>query len=255
MRVLLPPSETKRSGGGSVFSWGALSFDEALGETRRTVANALERLSADPVAAAKALKLGARSVGELTHNLQLASAPGMPAIERFTGVLFDALDVATLEAGARGWIDGHVLVQSALFGLVAASDDIPQYRLSASSSLKEAPLKASWKAAHRAIDWESFGWTLDLRSHDYAALAPVPEKLGSALAVAQRGEHGQVRALNHFNKAAKGDLVRRLAISRAQLTGTKDFCEWADSEGLEVIVAEQTLTLITELGAPALQSR
>lgn len=45
MRVLLPPSETKRVGGAGLFNPAALYGDAALGATRATVRNAVVALS------------------------------------------------------------------------------------------------------------------------------------------------------------------------------------------------------------------
>ncbi len=264
MHIILPPSETKRSGGGSVFSAAALSHGGELSAARMRVRDALVALSGDEDAAAKALKLGVKNRGELAHNLALAALgegpaaspapPAMPVIERYTGVLYDALDAMSLDAGARTWLDGHVSVQSALFGLVGAGEQIPAYRLSASSRLPElgAPLKRVWGEAHAALDWASFGWVLDLRSNDYAALAPLPADRGLRLHVAQRSANGEVRALNHFNKAAKGDLVRRLAVDLAEIDGPEALLEWAAGAGIELApgACEGELTLLTELGAP-----
>lgn len=257
MRVLLPPSETKRSGGVGVFAPEVLAFQTPLGSARARVRKALEALCADEVAALRALKLGAKNRGELTHNLVLASSGVMPAIERYTGVLYDALDVTTLDTTARDWIDEHVLVQSALFGLIPAGDAIPAYRLSAATRLPglHAPLKPVWREAHQEIDWAAFGWILDLRSKDYVALAPLPAGVGTFLHVAQRDDTSAVRALNHFNKAAKGFLVRRLAESGADLADPDDFFLWASSVGFELagdpITGEITLVLPKrDAGAP-----
>lgn len=264
MHVLLPPSETKRSGGGGVFAPEALAHDRALRRTRAQVRRALLELCRDEEAAAKALKLGAKNRGEIAHNRALrrpATAPAMPAIERYTGVLYDALDPLHLDAGARGWITAHVSVQSALFGLLSAGDAIPAYRLSASTRLPGlgAPLANIWRDAHARIDRRGLGWILDMRSKDYAALAPLPEGAGVLLQVAQREADGTARALNHFNKAAKGLLLRRLALSGAALDDADDFAAWAAGEGLEVELdpaasgpaATATLVLpAREAGAP-----
>lgn len=258
MLILLPPSETKRTGGVGAFDPRTLSRHDALGAARATVRSALEAVSADEDAAVAALKLGVKNRGDRKHNLALGGSGVLPAIERYTGVLYDALDAESLDAAARAWVDAHVAVQSALFGLIGAGESIPAYRLSAGSRLPslEAPLKRVWNPVHSELDWGSAGLVLDLRSKDYAALAPLPSDTGWFLNVVQRGADGTVRALNHFNKAAKGDLVRRLATSLSAAgseLGTPDeVVEWGEANGLECTVdpPARTLTLVTDLGAP-----
>lgn len=246
MQVFLPPSETKRAGGVGRFTVAELAHASALGAARERVKLALCELSADEVAAIPALKLGAKSRSELVHNRVLETSGTMPTIERYTGVLYDALGVMDLGGDARQWIAAHVFVQSSLFGLVGADDPIPAYRLSASSRLKVdgVNFQTLWRDAHESIDWGSLGWILDLRSKDYAALAPLPEGIGTALQVAQRSEDGTVKALNHFNKAAKGDLVRRLAHSQARLESADQFADWATANGLEVHRGDNSNELI-----------
>ena len=76
---------------------------------------------------------------------------------------------------------------------------------------------------------------LDLRSEAYAALGPVPAGIRSAyLRVVTRGADGTTRALNHFNKHAKGDLVRRLAASRPRVATAQSLMDWAGAAGLEL---------------------
>lgn len=254
MLILLPPSETKRTGGVVTATDRPLQHHQRLSEARSRVRSALEHLSRDDDAAAKSLKLGVKARGEIAHNRALGSSGLLPAGERYSGVLYDALDVPSLDTAARDWLDTHVAVQSALFGLISVADEIPAYRLSASSRLPalEGGLKAVWRDAHVGMNWSAFDWVLDLRSKDYAALAPLPEANGSALHVAQRSASGEVRALNHFNKSAKGDLVRRLAQSQAQVRSESDLIEWAKREGLALnrVSADAPLTLVTELGVP-----
>lgn len=257
MLILLPPSETKRAGGSQPFEASALSRSGDLGEVHGAVRVALESVSADRVAAVKALKLGVKNHGEREHNLDLDTSGTMPAIERYTGVLYDALDVHSASESARQWIDGHVLVQSALFGLLNASDRIPAYRLSASSRLPVLgrPLARAWAPAH-ADALADAQYVLDLRSKDYAALAPL-QGLGAATSdlveVVTRGENGEVFALNHFNKAAKGDLVRRLAETAADIHSRADLFAWGEGVGVEFSATQAPgiVRLVTTQGAPA----
>lgn len=234
MLVLLPPSETKRAGGtGSPLDLGALALPQ-LTDERRTAVAALVSLSADPEAAARVLKLSVRQAGEVAVNAALPAAPTMPAIDRYTGVLYDALDAATLEPAARGWTGEHVLIQSAPFGPVGALDAIPAYRLAAGTALPGIPpLRRHWAApSTAALAATDAPFVLDLRSEAYVALAPVPASIPSAFVrVVTAGADGTVRALNHFNKHAKGELVRAMARSVAEVTSRADFLAWAADAG------------------------
>lgn len=172
------------------------------------------------------LKLGARNAAEARWNRQLTTSPVKPAVERYTGVLYDGIDVGGLAAEARAWVDGHVVVASALFGLLRAADPIPRYRLSGSTVLPGLPLKAHWRGAVSAALAATGEWVLDARSESYVALGPAPE--GSAFVHVETADG---RALNHFNKHAKGELVRALAEARPHVASRDDLLAWAATAG------------------------
>lgn len=237
MLILLPPSETKRAGGRGK-PWDAASVAlPSLAPQRAAVVEALIALSADEDAAARVLKLGATQRHEVAVNAALRDAPTMPAVDRYTGVLFDALDAASLPAAARRWLGAHVRVHSAPFGPVGALDPIPAYRLGASASLPGLPsLKRVWAdAVTDALAAEAPRFVLDLRSEAYVALGPVPAGVPRAyVRVVAETDGGAVRALNHFNKHAKGALVRRLSEERPRISSRTGFLRWADNAGLRV---------------------
>ncbi|MFT4052281.1 MAG: peroxide stress protein YaaA [Microbacterium sp.] len=237
MLILLPPSETKRPGGRRApLEVARLAFAE-LAPQRETVLDALVALCADEEAAARVLKLSARQRGEIAVNRALRTAPTLPAIDRYTGVLFDALDAGVLPPAARRWLGAHVAIQSAPFGLVGALDAIPAYRLAAGTSLPGLPpLRRVWAdATTAALAQRDPRFVLDLRSEAYAALGPVPGGIRQAyLRVVTEDGGGAVRALNHFNKHAKGDLVRRLATSRPRIASVATLLAWAREAGLEM---------------------
>jgi cytoplasmic iron level regulating protein YaaA (DUF328/UPF0246 family) len=235
--VLLPPSETKRSGGGSaVLDLSSLALPQ-LRDQRVRVLDALEELSSDPSSAAAVLKLGATQHDAIAANATMRSSPTMAAVDRYTGVLFDALDAASLDAPARRWLGANVMIQTAPLGPVGALDRIPSYRLAAGVSLPGCPpLRRVWAAATtEAIAELSPGFVLDLRSEAYVALGPVPASASSVyVRVVSEGTDGVVRALNHFNKHAKGNLVRLLALQRPRIGSVRALRAWADRQGLRV---------------------
>ncbi|MBD7957099.1 peroxide stress protein YaaA [Microbacterium sp. Sa4CUA7] len=237
MLILLPPSETKHPGGsGAPWDAASLAFPQ-LAPERAAVVDALVALSAAPDDAVRRLKLGARQHGEIAVNAALRTAPTMPAVDRYTGVLYDALDAASLDARARRWLGAHVLIHSAPFGPVSALDAIPAYRLGATASLPGLPaLRRVWSSAvSTALADAAPAFVLDLRSEAYVGLGPVPASVPSAyVRVVSPGPDGAVRALNHFNKHAKGALIRRLATERPRIGSESGFVRWAEQSSLQV---------------------
>ncbi|GAA5149055.1 peroxide stress protein YaaA [Microbacterium pseudoresistens] len=227
MQILLPPSETKRPGGdGPALDIAAWALP-TLVPARDAVIDALIALAADEEEAARVLALSARQRGEIAHNATLRSSATMPAVERYTGVLFDALDAGTLDRAARRWLGAHVWIHSAPFGPVGALDAIPAYRLGAAAPLPGvASLKRHWAGAvSEAIEAAAPVFVLDLRSEAYVALGPVPDAVSSVY-VRVVTEEG--RALNHFNKHAKGELVRLLAQQRPRVASLRGLLAWAE---------------------------
>jgi len=255
MLFLLPPSESKVRGGGSLnISQVALTFG-ALNPAREQVLQALEALCRDEAAAIRALKLTPKSLADLAENLSLREAPTMPALSRYSGTLYEAIhsglggECAPLNQDAWTRAKRSVLIQSSLFGLVPATDLIPYYRLSSSSSLPGLRLADVWAAAHEPVFSRiDQGLVIDLRSKAYAALAPIPSDVPSAwVEVVSRESDGALRALNHFNKQAKGLLVRAVLMAEKAPESVADLAEIAESIGME-LRADQSgdqLTLIT----------
>ena len=237
MLVLLPPSETKRSGGGvTALRLESLAFPQLTAQ-REGVLEALAALSADAPTAARVLGLGATQLDEVEVNALVRASPTLAAIDRYTGVLYDALGAASLDAPARRWLGANVLIHTAPLGPVGALDRIPAYRLGASVSLPGAPpLRRVWSApVTQALADLSPRFVLDLRSEAYAALGPVPASVASAyVRVVSEGPDGAVRALNHFNKHAKGALVRALAHQRPRVGSLRGLHDWARSQGLRL---------------------
>jgi cytoplasmic iron level regulating protein YaaA (DUF328/UPF0246 family) len=233
MLILLPPSETKRDGGaeGTSLVLANLRFPE-LAAARRTAGVELRKLASNLTTMAAALKVGDGQRDELLRNRVVRTSPTMCAIDRYTGVLFDALDASSLPADARAFASDHLAIHSALFGLVAADDRIPAYRLSHDSRLPTQSLKKLWREPISAVLDNYDGLILDLRSEAYAALGPTPARPQSFyLRVVARGSDGATRALNHFNKKGKGKFVRSMLLAGVEHPHTDSLLDWATATG------------------------
>lgn len=214
MLIVLPPSEGKTApAGNSTLDLGSLSFP-ILGKPRSAVlASLVKTCRSDPKAAA-ILGLGPRQAAEVSGNVRLRSAPCGPAIEVYTGVLYDALGFKSLGRVARRRVNSMVTIASALFGLLRPNDGIPAYRLSADTSLPGiGPLARVWRQPVCNALESVPGVILDLRSAAYSGLGPLP---ASAAGRAVTGRvllerEGKRSIVSHHNKATKGRIVRSLA--------------------------------------------
>ena len=217
MLILLPPSEGKRSPRrGRALDLASLSFP-ALEEPRRQVLDALLDVctTEEPEAAAALLGLGPTQTGAVLANARLASAPTARADTVYTGVLYESLDLGTLDASARRRATSWLAVTSALFGLVRPADRIPAYKLSGDVSLPDIG-KVSTYWSRRLDDAvreaAGRGLVVDLRSSTYAAFwRPAPDLSRRVVTVRVLHEtNGRRTVVSHFNKATKGRIVRAL---------------------------------------------
>ena len=238
MLILLPPSEGKCAADeGPAVDLDTLSFP-GLTPTRRRVLEALETLCrGDQDAAAAVLGLGPTQRGEVGANTRLRMEPGAPAIEVYTGVLYEALDYPTLTSAARRRVDAQVAIASALWGLVRPQDRIPAYRLSAGTTLPGlGTLASTWKPVVSQALAQADGLIVDLRSSGYTGLGPVPpEAADRAVTVRVLQERGGRRTVvSHFNKATKGRIVRSLLSGRRTPRTPDAFADALGSLGYRV---------------------
>ena len=145
MLILLPPSESKtgRPRGRSL-DLTRLSLP-GLTNARAAAMAAVGAASARADAAAL-LGVSPNLTEEIARNTRLTTAPSVPVADLYTGVLYDALDLASLDAAARRRASRRILVISALFGALRLTDRVPPYRLSMAVNLPgTGPLAGHWR--------------------------------------------------------------------------------------------------------------
>ncbi|MHA3021496.1 peroxide stress protein YaaA [Mycobacterium sp. BMJ-28] len=247
MIVLLPPSETKRTGGdGPPLNIDTLT-SPALSPLRAALVDELVTLAGDREACRRALGITAAQDGEIDRNAALLTSGTLPAINRYTGVLYDALDVDSLRGTAAARATARLAVGSALFGLLRADDPIPAYRLSAGSKLPGQPtLAARWRPALEPVlaalgDGEL---VVDLRSGSYAALGRLPGAVN--VDVLSESSTGKRTVVSHFNKAHKGRLARALVSSRSEPDDARKVAAIARRAGMRVERTGNDLTIVIE---------
>lgn len=211
MLILLPPSEGKTAHTeGSPFDFADLSFPE-LEQERRQVLDALAEVSAREDAMS-VLGVGASLAKEVARNISLHNEPAARAHDIYSGVLFEALNYASLDQASAQRADESIIVVSALWGAVRFGDRIPPYRLSMSAKLEPLGKLASWwkKRLTPVLDAAAADQLIvDARSSTYAAAYKPSNGNQVAVNVFQL-RNGTPKVVSHFAKHTRGEVSRFL---------------------------------------------
>lgn len=213
MYVLLPPSEGKSG------EPGKTNFRAACPELVQDTLPVLEYLAAlTPAARRKVYGVSTAEKAAAAHarNLEALDAPGIPAIRRYTGVVYGHIDYPTLRR--KSVARKRLLVVSALFGLIDGDTPIPDYKLPINPWLAR-----HWKPiSHQRLAARAKGKpVLDLLSQSYNGALEYPLLITVDFRV-----QGGKKAAGHFGKAIKGRFVRWLLENDIKKVGDfEDFRE------------------------------
>jgi uncharacterized protein len=260
--ILLPPSEGKSAPArGRPLQPDRLSFSSLHPARAKVLAALVDLCTTDGAGeldrAVQVLGVGRTLADEVARNAHLLDAHAARADRVYTGVLYEALDPATLQGPARRRANAWLAIASGLFGLVKPADHIPAYRLSGDVTLPGiGGLASFWRDQLDGAVREAAGKGLvvDLRSSTYAGFwRPDPQLARKVVTMRVLHEvDGARKVVSHFNKATKGRIVRALLEDgRTPATPTGLAAQLADlgwqvelgrptkhGTGLDVVVAE-----------------
>ena len=138
----------------------------------------------------------------------------VPAIERYTGVVYNHIDWETLNKKAKNYMNKHVIIFSGLFGLLSPDTFIPDYKL----KMNVLSLKSLWgPIISDYLKDEDLIFDLLPQVHR-KAYTPNKNTIQIDFLVQSKGK---TSAAGHFGKAVKGQFIRFLASN--QVDDIKDF--------------------------------
>lgn len=244
MKILLAPSETKKSGGIHSFNPRSLLFDTLTPyriKLLHTYINILQKNDFSVLSKMFGIKKEAdifKYKKDLIHELT------MKAIERYTGVAFDYLAYDTLDHSAQTYLDDHVILFSNLFGPIRASDQIPEYKLKQGEAVGDIMVDKFYHE-HSAPLMEEYlkdEEILDLRAGFYDKFYK-PSKPYTTPKFIKDG-----KVVSHWAKAYRGIVLREIA--KANISTIEDFLK-LPIEGLstkEIQTKKNKTEIIYEIG-------
>ncbi|HHD79319.1 MAG TPA: YaaA family protein [Epsilonproteobacteria bacterium] len=227
MKILLAPSETKRTGGTAPFILSSLLF-KALLPYRTSLLHAYTNVIQKGDMQVLSKMFGIKKEADiLSYKKDLIHEPTMKAIERYTGVAFDYLGYESLEPSAQMYIDNHVILFSNLFGPIRSSDMIPEYKLKQGEAVGDIRPEKFYHehAAHLMEEYLKDDEILDLRAGFYDKFYK-PTKPYTTLKFIKDG-----KVVSHWAKAYRGIVLREIA--KAGIATMDDFMK-LPIEGLSI---------------------
>lgn len=210
MRILLAPSETKIKGGQEAFDISTLLFSELTSQRTNLLHQYTNILQKNNIDELKQM-FGLKKIEDITYHSKkdIIYEPTMKAIERYTGVAFDYLDYTSLQIEAQDYIDKYTIIFSNIFGVLRASDMIPEYRLQQGKSIGDTRPERFYKPLLQPLldeylDGEDI---LDIRAGFYDKYYK-PSLPYTTLKFIKSG-----KVVSHWAKAYRGIVLREIAIN------------------------------------------
>jgi len=207
MKILLAPSETKKSGGAFSFNPSALLFESLLPHRTKLLHSYINILQQGDMQVLSKMFGIKKEVDILKHKKDIIHEPTMKAIERYTGVAFDHLGYNDLDSSAQKYIDENVVLFSNLFGPILASDLIPEYKLKQGETVADIKAEKFYHehSAHLMEEYLKDEEILDLRAGFYDKFYK-PTKPYTTLKFIKDG-----KVVSHWAKAYRGIVLREIA--------------------------------------------
>ena len=217
MKILLAPSETKKTGGALSFTPNTLLFDDLAAHRMKLLHDYINVLQQGDMAVLSKMFGIKKEADILKHKKDIIHELTMKAIERYTGVAFEYLGYEDLDTDTQTYIDENVILFSNLLGPLRADDLIPEYKLKQGEAVADIKTEKFYNehSAHLMEAYLQDEEILDLRAGFYDKFYK-PSKVYTTLKFIKDG-----KVVSHWAKAYRGIVLREIA--KAKITNMEDF--------------------------------
>jgi len=138
---------------------------------------------------------------------KLETTKATPAIAVYTGVLYQALDWATLTPAAKKRGESAIAIISAKYGAISPSDRIESYKAKIDNKKMKPQVAATLDSREQAL-------IIDCRSSTYKTVWSAPPEITVEVRVSTVVD-GVRTVVTHMSKKTRGEITRWLLQSRS----------------------------------------
>jgi cytoplasmic iron level regulating protein YaaA (DUF328/UPF0246 family) len=204
MKIILAPAETKQSGGDK-----KVLDTNALYDFQNIILNLYEQHIHNSSIEELSFWFGLKNLKEVKrYKRDIKDLPTLKAIQRYTGVAFEAIAYNTLNHKAQEFINKNVYIYSNLFGIVKADFCIPEYKFKQGAILPQINNEKHYKEHLKYILDENLGdEVLDLSATYYTKYY----KPSASVITFKFLKNGKV--ISHWAKYYRGIMVNQIALN------------------------------------------
>ena len=180
--------------------------------------------------------------------LQRKTAQHYPALKLFDGLMYRHIKRDKLNDAEQAYLENHVFITSALYGVVPALSPIAPHRLDFLMKLKVAgkTLKSHWKAAYdEAMNGEDLIFSLLSSEFETVFSKEIRGKMVTFKFMEDRG--GQLKIHSTISKKARGAFLTSLIENQVQMVEEARRLSFAGFTYREDLSQPQELVFVKEV--------
>lgn len=196
-------------------------------------------------------KVSAEKAAEEFQHIQALkrqTAQYYPALKLFDGLMYRHIKRDKLTEAEQAYLENHVLITSALYGVVPALSPMPPHRLDFLMKLKVAgkTLKRYWKAAYdEAMKQEEVIFSLLSSEFETVFSKEIREKMVTFKFMEDKG--GQLKIHSTISKKARGAFLTVLIENQVQTVEEARRLSFAGFNYREDLSQQQELVFVKEV--------
>ncbi len=213
MKILLAPAETKIVGGNEKSFCKENFCFPSLFEKREYIFNQYENFIKELSTEDLKKWFGIKNENEVKkYQEPLKNKPSMKAIQRYTGVAFDALEYNSLSKESKEYIDENVYLFSNLFGPIKANDYIPDYKYKQGAKLPNLNVEKFYNENFSTLLDDELGREIiDIRAGYYEKFYKIKKANVITLKFIKDG-----KVVSHWAKYYRGKLLEVIANNKIE---------------------------------------